>query len=214
MSDSSLSALISDARQGSVVAFGSLVELHQDRLYRFLLSRSRTHADAEDAMQEAFVNAFRYLHTYDQRWQFTTWLYKIALRELGKISRAGANQQLDSDSVVERAADPLAACIESDQRKNLWLEARTILSSDAFTVLWLRYAEDMPVKDVAKVMGRPATWVKVLVHRAKKRLAKKLIKENHLASISAELGGPSKARPIKSSELVDLELVESDGSRS
>jgi len=171
MSAADQQALIRRAKEGSVQAFGELVMLHQDRLYRFLLSRSGARADAEDAMQEAFVSAFRYLRSYDARWQFSTWLYRIALRELGKVVARHAGTRTVRESEADTAADPLAACIAADQRKNLWLTARNVLGEQAYTALWLRYAEDMPVRDVARVMGRPATWVKVVVHRARRRLA-------------------------------------------
>lgn len=161
--------LIRRARDGSQAAFTQLMEAHQDRLYRFLLSRAAIRADAEDAMQESFINAYRYLASYKPRWRFSTWLYRIALRELGKMPRPAAyDTALQEES--SREPDPLAACIKTEERENLWLLARQVLGEDAFTALWLRYAEDLPVRDVAHVMGRPASWVKVVAHRARKRL--------------------------------------------
>lgn len=172
MPSSSEQALISRARQGSATAFGELVVLYQDRLYRFLLCRSATRADAEDAMQEAFINAFRYIDSYDARWQFSTWLYRIALRELGKARDGRERARLADGAEVSTGRDPLSECMAEDQRRNLWLTARAVLGEQAFTTLWLRYAEDLPVRDVARVMGRPATWVKVVAHRARRRLAR------------------------------------------
>lgn len=172
MPSSSEQALISRARQGSAAAFGEIVVLYQDRLYRFLLTRSATRADAEDAMQEAFINAFRYIDSYDARWQFSTWLYRIALRELGKAQDGRDRARLADGAEVTTGPDPLSECMAEDQRRNLWLTAREVLGEHAFTTLWLRYAEDLPVRDVARVMGRPATWVKVVAHRARRRLAR------------------------------------------
>lgn len=164
-------SLIEQARAGSTDAFATLVTLNQDRLYRFLLSRCQAKADAEDAMQEAFISAFRYLDSYNPRWAFSTWLYRIALRELGKLRRRNEGAAGPPARAAEQAEDPLAACIAESQRENLWLTARATLSEQAFTAMWLRYAEDMPLSDVARVMGRPAVWVRVTVHRARRRLA-------------------------------------------
>lgn len=170
MQDLTESELIERARSGSRSAFGALVAAYEDRLYRFLVTRARSPADAEDAMQECFVSAYRYIASYDDRWRFSTWLYRIALRELGKLPKQDDSGVVD----VHRSAaapDPLIECMALDDSQNLWLLARKLLSEDSFTALWLRYAEDLPVKDVAHSMGRSATWVKVVVHRAKKRLS-------------------------------------------
>ncbi len=162
--------LIRQAKAGSRAAFSELLAGYENRLYRFLLVRACTRGDAEDALQECFINAYRYINSYDSRWQFSTWLYRIALRELGKLPQPASVPLLD-EQPDHSAADPLAQCIARDDRKNLWLLAREVLSTDAFNALWLRYAEDLSVSEVARAMGRPVTWVKVVVHRAKKRLA-------------------------------------------
>lgn len=79
--------LINRARQGSADAFEQLVLHYQDRLYRFLLARAANRADAEDALQEAFVLAFKYLPGYRRRYRFSTWLFTIAVRQLKKQGR-------------------------------------------------------------------------------------------------------------------------------
>lgn len=165
--------LIAKARRGSDAAFTELVQAYQDRLYRFLRARAASTADAEDALQECFVNAYRYLSSYNSRWQFSTWLYRIALRELGKVSRANTAAGEVADPVAG-AADPLLECIREDDRDNLWLLARAGLNEPSYTALWLRYAEDLPIREVARIMGRPQTWVKVVLHRARKKLAAKV----------------------------------------
>ena len=60
--------LVSQAQSGSASAFERLVERDPERLFRFLLTRCASRADAEDALQDTFVNAFRYLGTYNPRW--------------------------------------------------------------------------------------------------------------------------------------------------
>lgn len=189
--------LVDRARAGSADAFSALVTLHQERLYRFLLSRCHARADAEDAMQEAFISAFRYLDSYNPRWAFSTWLYRIALRELGKIRSRNAALPESPARVADKDEDPLAACIAASQKENLWAVARAVLSEQAFTATWLRYAEDMPVKDVARVMGRPAVWVRVTVHRARHRLADALVRGERKRG--ATNTAPGTAEPVESS---------------
>ena len=72
--------LVDASLGGADHAFPELVGRYQERLLRFLLTRSVTRADAEDALQDTFINAFRYLASFDSRWRFSTWIYRIALR--------------------------------------------------------------------------------------------------------------------------------------
>lgn len=159
--------LLDAARNGSHEAFSQLLLLYQDRLFRFLVARCRVRHDAEDALQETFVSAFKYLHSYDDRWQFSTWLYRIALRKAASYHQAAESLE---DDPVDESQDPLAACIAASDRDNLWLTAKRVLESEAFAAMWLRYAEDMPVNDVANVLGRPLSWTKVTLMRSRNRL--------------------------------------------
>jgi len=166
--------LIEAARAGSVVAFTELVHAYRVRLLRFLLTRCPTHADAEDALQDTFLNAYRYLSSYDPRWRFSTWLYRIAIRNAGKLHRA--HESLENEP-GDPDADPLRQCIEDSERENLWLTARRVLREDVCTALWLRYVEDMSVNDVAATLDRSTAWTKVNLMRARQALEVALAEE-------------------------------------
>jgi RNA polymerase sigma-70 factor (ECF subfamily) len=144
------------------------VERYQERLFRFLLTRCTSRADAEDAMQDAFVNAYRYLESYDPRWQFSTWLYRIAIRNAVQNRRRQAAVEAEAG---EHVPDILQECIQDAERENLWLTAKQLLPQDVYAAMWLRYAEDMPVKEVARALGRPQSWTRVALLRARRRLA-------------------------------------------
>jgi RNA polymerase sigma-70 factor (ECF subfamily) len=163
--------LVAAALAGSRAAFGQLVDRYQHRLLRFLLTRCASRADAEDALQDTFINAYRYLGSYRDRWQFSTWLYRIAIRNAGR-QRPPAMDGLEDES--DPTADPLTACIAESERENVWLTARRLLPADAFTALWLRYAEDLPVRDVARALGRPESWTKVTLLRSRRALGRAL----------------------------------------
>ncbi len=162
--------LVEQALAGSEPAFAALVDRYQQRLLRFLLVRCGVRADAEDALQDAFVDAWRYLHTFDRRWRFSTWLYRIALRRAAR-QRPAAEPEPAWSAAVQ---DPLADCMAADERDNLWLTARRCLSADACTALWLHYVEELPQRDVAKTMQRSLPWTKVTLMRARRRLEERL----------------------------------------
>lgn len=166
--------LVSAACSGRQAAFSELAERYQDRLLRFLMTRCASRADAEDALQDTFISAFRYLDTFDPRWRFTTWLYRIAIRTAGRQKRH--DESLDAE-VVDAAADPLLLCLRESSRENLWVTARRVLSDDASTALWLHYVEEMRVREIAEAMQKSASWTKVTLMRSRERLARELSDE-------------------------------------
>jgi len=155
--------LVSRALAGEKRAFNELVLRHERRLFRFLSRGSANAADVEDAMQQALLKAYVNLARYDPRWRFTTWLFTIALRELRSLERRRPKTRQAAEEPVAPAE---VHAMERDEPGDLWCAARRLLKPQHYTALWLRHGEDLPVADVAKVMGRPRVWVSVTLHRA------------------------------------------------
>ena len=155
--------LVSRALAGDKRAFNNLVLRHERRLFRFLSRGTANLPDVEDAMQQAMLKAYLNLSRYNPRWRFTTWLFTIALRELRSLER---RRPATRDADHEPAAPPAVHAFEQDDPGEVWRTARRLLKPQHYTALWLRHGEDLPVADVAKVMGRPRVWVSVTIHRA------------------------------------------------
>ncbi len=170
--------------QGSTAAFGDLVSRYQQRLMRFLITRCASYADAEDVLQDTFMNAYRYLHSYNPRWRFSTWIYRIAIHN---VARQPATEPLSVD-VAAQDPGPLESCISQAERDNLWLTAQRLFSADAYAAMWLRYVEDMPVSEVARALEKSLSWTKVTLMRSRRRLAKELSAEA-AAEPQGELSG-------------------------
>lgn len=166
--------LVDASLQGSACAFDELVERYQERLLRFLLTRSSCRADAEDAIQDTFINAYRYLASFDSRWRFSTWIYRIALRNLARQRRP---EWQESDEVLVSDADPLQDCIDQSEHENVWLAAKRLLSDEAYSAMWLRYVEDMSVKEIARALDKSLPWAKVTLMRGRRSLAAELAVE-------------------------------------
>jgi RNA polymerase sigma factor (sigma-70 family) len=105
--------LVARARQGDPAAFGELVERHRMAVYRAALAALGSHADAEDAAQDAFLVAFRRLDTFRGDSSFKTWLLTIAWhqainhrRSLGRVWRrmVAPKDQEEMESVLENVA--------------------------------------------------------------------------------------------------------------
>ena len=176
--------LVEAAQKGSEAAFSELVSRYREKLFRFMITRCHSHADAEDTVQDAFINAFRYLHTFNPRWRFSTWLYRIAIRNAMRQPAGGVPQAAE----IADHADPLQECIVSGDRENMWLTAKQVLAPDAFSAMWLHYIEDMPVKDISQALDRSASWTKVTMLRSRRRLTKELRQESAEAAGSKSYG--------------------------
>lgn len=163
--------LVAAALDGSDGAFSELVERYQVRLLRFLLARSTCRADAEDAVQDTFISAYRYLASFDARWRFSTWIYRIAIRNLARQRRAEW-QEVDVELVD--GSDPLEDCIESAERENIWAVARQVLTTEAHDAMWLRYVEDLSVREIAAALDKSVSWTKVSLMRSRRRLSREL----------------------------------------
>lgn len=173
--------MIAAAKDGSRAAFAELVSLYQDRLYRFLLVRSKCEADAQDALQEAFLSAFRSLRTYRSNWAFSTWLYRIGLRELGRLSK------VKSDERSGQTPTSTVTCIRDLDRDNLWAEVHRILSKPQFDVVWLMYAEGFATRAIARVLDKSVPWVKMTAYRARKKLSRTLNQDWRDHQVPAEV---------------------------
>jgi RNA polymerase sigma-70 factor (ECF subfamily) len=186
--------LVAASLQGSDRAFDDLVVRYRTRLLRFLLSRSASREDAEDAIQDTFISAHRYLYSFDPHWRFSTWLYRIALRSLER-QRVRRDQQIESaDDIVADSGDPLQECLDDSVRLNVWLTAKRVLTTEAYSAMWLRYVEDMPVKDVARTMEKSGSWAKVTLMRGRRKLEAEMSAERLLLDAGVSDAGVTAAR--------------------
>ena len=163
--------LAARARGGCAAAFEELVRRYQVPLLHFLRERG-PEADAEDVLQETFIRAYRNLDKFRAKWRFSTWLFTIA-RRLSVNERRRTRPSVSEaalESVPDRDGDPAEAAADADHRGRIWAVAAEVLEEEQHTALWLYYVEEMPVKEIAKVLGRFTPSVKTMLHRARRKL--------------------------------------------
>ena len=161
------------AQDGDVSAFESLVALYGPRLLRYIRGRVGNLHTAEDLLQDTFVKAFGALSRFDSSRSLTTWLFTIATRVAISHGRrrfevASAFGQ-DVDAVTTTAPDE--RMLRTEAHSGLWDRAKSVLTDLQFASLWLKYAEEMPVNQIAEVVGVSVSNVKVMLHRGRKKLA-------------------------------------------
>jgi RNA polymerase sigma-70 factor (ECF subfamily) len=168
--------LIRRARSGSSAAFGELVARYESPLFNFLLRRTASAEDAEEIAQDAFVRAWQRIESYDSRWSFSTWLFTLARRLAATRSRSArpAARGQEALDLVTAKDEPGGDLTRTEERETLWSTADRILDSDQRAALWLRYAEELTVGEIAEVLGRSPVSVRVMLYRARARLAARL----------------------------------------
>jgi len=169
-------ALVARASGGCRDSFAALVHAHQDRLFNFLLRRCGDAHQAEDMAQAAFLRAWEKLDRYDPAWRFSTWLYTIASRlaidhEQNNRRVNGLRERATAYDHGDSRCDPVDVIARRDDAAAVWLLADWVLSADDRTALWLRYGTDASLDQIAAVLGRTNSAVRVLLHRARRRLA-------------------------------------------
>jgi RNA polymerase sigma-70 factor (ECF subfamily) len=166
------------SQQGCQKSFAELVERYGVRLYQFLHNKTDNVQDAEDLVQDTVVRAYRNIHRYRDSWKFSTWLFTIAARLAS--SRYRSLQRRQTMAEVESApaerlcrVGPADAAAQQEKQEGLWAVAKG-LSRNQYEALWLRYAEDMSIKEIAKVLRKTQVSVRVLLYRARMNLAERL----------------------------------------
>ncbi len=158
------------AQGGCSASFEELVRRFQVPLLQFL--RRWGDEDNEDITQETFVRAYQNLHRYRPAWRFGTWLFTIG-RRLSMNRRRRKRPTADSpalESVEAGGPQPAQLAADKENRLLLWNLADEVLTERQMTTMWLYYVYEMPIEEIAHVVGGRRGAVKTMLFRARKKL--------------------------------------------
>ena len=166
-------ALAQLAQADDHAAFEALLSRYEARLYGFLRQMTRNTDDAEDLAQAVWVNVHRQLHRFDPRRPFPAWLFAIARNTAISAWRRRREDafELQEHDWVDHAHPATAGC-DREEADSLWAWIATHLAAEQRDALWLMYREDMSMRDIARTLGCTTIRVKVMIHRARKKLLK------------------------------------------
>lgn len=173
------SDLIDRAKRGDHAAYHTLVDRYKQAGYRIALQVLRHPSDAEDALQEALIKAYIYLHFYSPRYRFYTW-FSVIVRNVA-LSHLRARDWLVSP-LDDAMLLPLRAALEespelaalASSRHEMVREAVNQLPERYRRVLVLRYWNDLTYDEIAGVTQQSLAAVKTQLFRAKALLAESL----------------------------------------
>jgi len=182
------SELITRIGGGEKDLFHDLIRPYERRVYLAVFALLGSEAEAEDAVQETMIKAFRNLGSFRSESRFSTWLLSIALNEARSRLRKSKRMPIESlDEQEDNHQGDFTPAMLTDWREIPSealerLELRATLQSaveelppiyrEVFT---LRDLEDLNVEETAKVLGVTANVVKVRLHRARMLLQRRLV---------------------------------------
>ncbi len=160
--------LVQRFRSGDPEAFETLVRRHQHRLYRLASVWLRDPRQAEDAVQEIFLRAWRGLAGFRFRAAPFTWLYRTARHVCGEYNRGRRAESLEAEPADP--ADGPERRADDDEAARRVRQLVAVLAPRQREVVMLRIFEELTVAETARAMGCRQGTVKALLHKAIARL--------------------------------------------
>jgi len=174
-------AVVAQVLDGQVALFEVLMRRHNERLFRAALGILKNSTEAEDVMQQAYVNAYTNLRQFDQRASFATWLTRIAVNEaLARARKQGRYQSIDEEhGELEHVPMPI---VNNPEREAFTHEMRGILENaiDALPdglreVFMLRDVQGLSTAETALSLDVSEDAVKTRLSRARATLRGHLV---------------------------------------
>ena len=171
--------IVTRVRAGDRALFEILMRRHNQRIYRVARAIVKDEDEAEDVMQQAYINAFTHLHQFEERSQFATWLTRITLNEaFGRrrkmqsesLARVPSDLREDSgafmESITSPQPDPERQAYAQELHRVLE-EAVETLPATYRTVFMLRDVEGLSTSETGEGLGLGEEAVKTRLHRAR-----------------------------------------------
>jgi len=193
--------LLARAQAGDQPAFGRLVRMHQRRVYACALQLLADSGEAEDAVQETFLRAYRAIAKFDGRSELSTWLYRICMNvslNILRKRRRAATTDIADPRIPEPVADPTQGetdprrAVESAQLYGKLAQALDSLSPSLRSTVILVCIQGVPQKEAAETLGCPEGTIAWRIHEARNRL--RALLGDELASEIATVAAASRRK--------------------
>lgn len=175
--------LVKRAKERDEVAFAMLYEANFNKIYRYCIIRVGNEMEAEDMAQQVFMRALESIDSY--KWQgapFSAWLFRIAHNQVvdyhrKRVKRITAPLE-EGLSVPCEGNDPVEQVEQSFNMAQLATCMRHLTDAQQ-QVISLRFTSELPITEVAKIMGKSEGAIKALQHSAILSLRRVMSKESN-----------------------------------
>ncbi len=165
--------LVKQILNGKTELFTELVNRYYSKITSFIIKMNVNREDAKDISQDIFVKIYNNLYKYDERWQFSTWIFKVAINTLrdSKIKRFIRTQELGDYSAESKILSP-EEHIENLYQREFIKKMFESLDDDLKAMLILKYYNELSFKEIGDIFKKSPESVKMKVIRARKKLCK------------------------------------------
>jgi RNA polymerase sigma-70 factor (ECF subfamily) len=187
--------IIQRVLDGDVRSFGVLIDKHKAKAMTLAMRILKNREDAEEALQDAFVRAYRALSSFEWKSSFSTWLYRIVYNTCATAAgKRNGKYNLSLDEAdeegprVEIESDELQPDIrmESDEFSRIVSEEVEKLPAAYGSTFTLFTIQDMSYEEIVQVTGLPLGTIKARLFRARTMLRKAIVKRMDYSLVTKE----------------------------
>lgn len=174
--------LVKKAKKGDSEAFGKLYDVYVEKIYRFVFFKVRSRFEAEDITQQVFLKTWQNIKTYKPQKGagFSSWLYRIARNSVIDHYRTAKDhvdiENLKNDVQFTSVPD-MGQGIDRIERFKKIEESLVILTDDERDVIVMKFIEELSNKEIGDVLDKNQGAIRVIQHRALKKLKSNLEKD-------------------------------------
>ena len=174
--------LVSRVRAGDISAYGALVARYRDRLGRYAVHMIGDREDAEEALQDSFVRAYRSLARCTDPARFGAWLYGILVNRCRTTGARAARRRrvFVADDGFDRATPNGTDELERLEWADLVERALAQLGPEYREAFLLKHVDDLEYEEMAEVTGAGVSALKMRVKRAREQLQRLLTEARHV----------------------------------
>ena len=173
--------ILQHLKGGSREALSLLWQAHSANVLNLAFRMLKDRDEAEDVLMDIFVQIPKKIQGFQGQSALATWLYRLTVNEcLMKLRAQKRHRELEEehlDTIVEEALGKNEDFDTSGFNPELLEKALNTLNAETRSMLWLKDAEDLDVKDLAEIYRMPEGTIKARLSRARKLLKKEL---NHV----------------------------------
>lgn len=169
------SKIIKKAISGDSEALTTLIDKYKDIAYNLALSIVKNREDAKDITQDSFLKVLENIHRFRSDSKFSTWLYRIVYNQAIGFSKKGSHSDTADYSVL---VDTSTENEYQEHKIQELYKAINLLDDSERNIIMLFYLAEKSIKEIVQITGLSLSNIKVILHRARKKLFKKMDYEN------------------------------------
>ncbi|MBT2289943.1 sigma-70 family RNA polymerase sigma factor [Paenibacillus albidus] len=179
-------------QSGEVYLFADIIDIYQNRIYKYCLRLLHSREEAEDAVQDIMLKVYEKIRYYHLQVSFSSWLYKIAYNHcLNLLRKRKLQQQVQRFFGRESTVDSAERVVEKKMFSEPLASALEMLSLEERNLLILRIFEDKSFEEIAEILGKNMEAIKKrygrIRHKLKESMESRAKEEGECAKASTLL---------------------------